>query len=218
LDFSLANRSLRLATQLTAMSGPNRKSMEPDAARELEVEIELLKRVAQGDQRSFGELYDRFAMILFSTAYRMLKSQEAAEDVLQDVLIQIWKKAPLYDVTRGRPLTWALTLTRNKAIDVLRSTQRRSHLQENLQQILESFEHSDRRSFFDSVTSAETSKLIRQAIQKLSKQQRDAIELAFFSSMTHTEIAERLRLPLGTIKARIRRGMMALREIIEPQL
>ena len=97
--------------------------MEPNAAKELEAEIELLKRVSQGDQRSFGELYDRFASVLFSTAYRMLKNQEAAEDVLQDVFIQIWRKAPLYDPARGRPLTWAVTLTRNKAIDTLRSTQ-----------------------------------------------------------------------------------------------
>ncbi|MGA7392892.1 MAG: sigma-70 family RNA polymerase sigma factor [Terrimicrobiaceae bacterium] len=192
--------------------------MEPNAAKELEAEIELLKRVSQGDQRSFGELYDRFASVLFSTAYRMLKNQEAAEDVLQDVFIQIWRKAPLYDPARGRPLTWAVTLTRNKAIDTLRSTQRRSSLQEAAQQDLERFEQFDDKSFFDSVTSAETSRLVREAIQRLSRQQRDAIELAFFSSLTHTEISERLKVPLGTIKARIRRGMMALRDIIDPQL
>lgn len=192
--------------------------MEPNAAKELEAEIELLKRVSQGDQRSFGELYDRFASVLFSTAYRMLKNQEAAEDVLQDVFIQIWRKAPLYDPARGRPLTWAVTLTRNKAIDMLRSTQRRSSLQEAAQQDLERFEQFDDKSFFDSVTSEETSRLVREAIQRLSRQQRDAIELAFFSSLTHTEISERLKVPLGTIKARIRRGMMALRDIIDPQL
>ena len=192
--------------------------MEPDAARELEAEIELVRRVGLGDQRSFAALYDRFAMVLFSTAFRVLKNQEAAEDVLQEVFVQIWKKAPLYDSTRGRPLTWALTLTRNKAIDVLRSMQRRSCLQSDVQQDVQSFEHSQDRSFFDSVTSAETSKLVRDTILQLPNQQREAIELAFFSSMTHTEIAERLKVPLGTIKARIRRGMMVLRELIEPRL
>ena len=109
-------------------------AMEPDAARELEAEIELVRQVGQGDQRSFAALYDRFAMVLFSTAFRVLRNQEAAEDVLQEVFVQIWKKAPLYDSTRGRPLTWALTLTRNKAIDVLRSMQRRSCLQGDVQQ------------------------------------------------------------------------------------
>jgi RNA polymerase sigma-70 factor, ECF subfamily len=192
--------------------------MEPDPAKELEAEIELLKRIGQGDRRSFEELYDRFAGVLFSTAYRLLKNQQAAEDVLQDVFIQIWKKAPLYSPDRGRPMTWAVTLTRNKAIDLLRATRRRGCLQDNVQQELETFEQFDDRSSFNAVTSAETSKLVRDAMQKLSKDQRQAIELAFFSSMTQTEIAERLNAPLGTIKARIRRGMMTLREMISPQL
>jgi len=192
--------------------------MEPDPAKELEAEIELLKRIGQGDRRSFEELYDRFAGVLFSTAYRLLKNQQAAEDVLQDVFIQIWKKAPLYSPDRGRPMTWAVTLTRNKAIDLLRATRRRGCLQDNVQQELETFEQFDDRSSFNAVTSAETSKLVRDAMQKLSKDQRQAIELAFFFSMTQTEIAERLNAPLGTIKARIRRGMMTLREMISPQL
>lgn len=192
--------------------------MEPDPAKELEAEIELLKRIGQGDRRSFEELYDRFAGVLFSTAYRMLKNQQAAEDVLQDVFIQIWKKAPLYSPDRGRPMTWAVTLTRNKAIDLLRATRRRGCLQDNVQQELETFVQFDDRSSFNAVTSAETSKLVRDAMQKLSKDQREAIELAFFSSMTQTEIAERLNAPLGTIKARIRRGMMTLRDMIGPQL
>ncbi|MGA9576538.1 MAG: sigma-70 family RNA polymerase sigma factor, partial [Terrimicrobiaceae bacterium] len=125
---------------------------------------------------------------------------------------------PLYSPGRGRPMTWAVTLTRNKAIDLLRATRRRGCLQDNVQQELETFEQFDDRSSFNAVTSAETSKLVRDAMQKLSKDQREAIELAFFSSMTQTEIAERLNAPLGTIKARIRRGMMTLRDMIGPQL
>jgi RNA polymerase sigma-70 factor (ECF subfamily) len=107
--------------------------MEPDAAKELEAEIELLERVGQGDTRSFEKLYDRLSGVLFSTAYRVLNNQVATEDVLQDVFIQIWDKAPLYNPALGKPLTWAMTLTRNKAIDRLRSTQRRNRLQENAQ-------------------------------------------------------------------------------------
>ena len=148
----------------------------------------------------------------------MLKNQQAAEDVLQDVFIQIWRKAPLYSPARGRPMTWAVTLTRNKAIDLLRATRRRGCLQDNVQQELETFEQFDDRSSFNAVTSAETSKLVRDSMQRLSKDQREALELAFFSSMTQTEIAERLNAPLGTIKARIRRGMMTLRDMIGPQL
>ena len=188
--------------------------MESDPAKELESEIELLRRVGQGDRRSFEQLYDRFSGVLFSIAYRMLKNQEAAEDVLQDVFIQIWKKAPLFDPTRGKPMTWAVTLTRNRAIDLMRSSQRRSDLQESMQQELE--EHFDDRSSFDAVASDEMNKQVRDAIQKLSKDQRTAIELAFFSSMTQAEIAEHLNEPLGTIKARIRRGMIALRNLDRP--
>lgn len=193
-------------------------SMDPDQAKELEAEIELLRRIGQGDRRSFEELYDRFSGVLFSTAIRVLNNQAAAEDVLQDVFIQIWEKAPLYNSAIGKPLTWAVTLTRNKAIDRLRSTQRRIRLQDDVQRESAIFEQSDDRNSFDGVVSAEMSKLVREAIQKLSKDQRQVIELAFFSSMTHAEIAERLNEPLGTIKARIRRGMIKLREMISPAL
>ena len=177
-----------------------------------------MQRIGQGDRGSFEELYDRLSGVLFSTAYRVLNNQAAAEDVLQDVFIQIWEKAPLYNPALGKPLTWAVTLTRNKAIDRLRSTQRRNRLQDNVQRESEIFEQFDDRSSFDAVASAETSKLVREAIEKLSKDQRQVIELAFFSSMTQTEIAERLNVPLGTIKARIRRGMMKLRDMIGPEL
>jgi RNA polymerase sigma-70 factor (ECF subfamily) len=192
--------------------------MDPERAKELEVEIELLQRVGQGDRGSFEALYDRISGVLFASAYRVLNNQAAAEDVLQDVFIQIWEKAPLYNAALGKPLTWALTLTRNKAIDRLRSTQRRNRLQENVQRESEIFEQFDDRSSFDAFASAETGQLVRQAITKLSDDQRQVIELAFFASMTQMEIAERLKLPLGTIKARIRRGMIKLRELISPEL
>jgi hypothetical protein len=86
--------------------------MSSDPANEPEAEIALLRRVAQGDQQGFAELYDRFSGVLFSTALRVLNNQEAAEDVLQDVFLQIWEKAPLYDPSRGKPMTWAVTMTR----------------------------------------------------------------------------------------------------------
>jgi len=192
--------------------------MSTDPAHDLDAEIELLRRVAQGDRVSFETLYDRFSGVLFTTAYRVLNNQEAAEDVLQDVFIQIWEKAPLYDPARGKPMTWAVTLTRNKAIDRLRSTVRRNRLQDEVEREAENFEQFDGRSSFDAVAAGETNQIVRDAIQKLSKDQREAIELAFFSSLTQTEIAERLNEPLGTIKARIRRGMMKLREVLNPEV
>ena len=136
----------------------------------------------------------------------------------QDVFIQIWEKAPLYNPALGKPMTWAITLTRNKAIDRLRSMQRRGRLQDELQREAETFEQFDERSSFDAASGVETGKLVRDAVQKLSKDQREAIELAFFSSLTQTEIAERLNEPLGTVKARIRRGMLRLKEILGSKL
>ncbi|MDB6152515.1 MAG: polymerase subunit sigma-70 [Chthoniobacteraceae bacterium] len=199
-----------------AMAPSSSTDMEPPPELELEAEIALLRRIAQGDRLGFEELYDRFSGILFSTAYRVLNNQEAAEDVLQDVFIQIWEKAPLYDPARGKPMTWAITLTRNKAIDRLRSTQRRSRLQDDVQR--ETFERFDDRDSFEAVASEETSQLVREAIHKLTADQRQAIELAFFSSLTQSQIAERLNEPLDTVKARIRRGMMKLRDLLSPKL
>ena len=188
--------------------------MDPDPAQQLDAEIELLRRVAQGDRQGFDELYDRFSRVLFSIAYRLLNNQEAAEDVLQDVFVQIWEKAPFYDPSRGKPMTWAITLTRNRAIDRLRSMKRRLLLQDELLQEWQSSEQLDDRSSFEAASSGDTNKMVREALQKLSKDQREAIELAFFSSLTQMEISERLKLPVGTIKARIRRGMMRLRYLL----
>ncbi|MEO8352544.1 MAG: sigma-70 family RNA polymerase sigma factor [Chthoniobacteraceae bacterium] len=191
--------------------------MQAEPTNDIDAEIELMKRIGEGNPASFETLYDRFSGVLFSTAYRVLNNQEAAEDVLQDVFIQIWEKAPLYDPTRGKPMTWAVTLTRNKAIDRLRSTVRRNRLQDDVEREAESFEKFDDRSAFEAVAAGETSQLVREAIQKLSTDQREAIEFAFFSSLTQTEIAERLNEPLGTIKARIRRGMMKLHDLLGAQ-
>lgn len=181
---------------------------------EVDIEIALLVRVGKRDRRSFEELYDRFSGVLFSTAYRVLNNQEASEDVLQDVFIAIWDKAPLYDPARGKPLTWAVTLTRNKAIDRLRSLQRRGRLQDEVEREAKIFEQHDDRGATDPVEVLEKSQLVREAVMQLSGEQRQAIELAFFSGLTQSEIAEKLHEPLGTVKARIRRGMMKLKEII----
>ena len=193
-------------------------SAEPDPTSELSEEIELLRRTGEGDRRSFEQIYERFNGVLFATAYRVLNNQQAAEDVLQDVFTQIWDKAPLYDSNRGKPLTWAVTLTRNKAIDRLRSVQRRHRLQDDVEKEASLGEQFDGRNSLDAVEGIEKAQLIREAMIKLSEEQRAAIELAFFGGLTQTEIAEKLNEPLGTIKARIRRGMMKLRDVVEPWL
>ena len=194
------------------------REMDQVCTADMELEIALLKRTGEGDRHSFERLYDRYSGILYSTAYRILNDQQAAEDVIQDVFIQIWEKAPIYDPSRGKPLTWAVTMTRNKAIDRLRSSQRRNRLQGDMERHAAIFEDYSARSSLDEVEAAEKSGLMRKAVQQLSKEQRQAIELAFFSGMSQSEIAEAIGEPIGTIKARIRRGMMKLKEIVTPLL
>lgn len=191
---------------------------DPDPSSDFAVEIELLRQVGQGDRASFAQLYDRFSSAIFSAAYRIVNNQQAAEDVLQEVFLQVWEKAALYDPARGKPLTWAITLTRNKAIDRLRATQRRGRLQNSLEMDAGASDQFDGRSSFDAVDLLEKGKLVGEALNKLPSEQREALELAFFSGLTQSEIADHLREPLGTIKARIRRGMLKLKSLVDSEL
>jgi RNA polymerase sigma-70 factor (ECF subfamily) len=182
------------------------------------LETELLRQIGAGDPNSFEDLYDRFSGVLFSAALQILNDQRDAEDVLQDVFVQIWDKAKLYSPSRGKPLTWAMTLTRNKAIDRLRSSQRRFRLQDQVEKESKASSQLTSRDSVDEVDALEKSRIVRSAVLQLSKEQRQAIELAFFSGLTQNEIAEELSQPLGTVKARIRRGMLKLRDLIAARL
>ncbi len=181
-------------------------------------DTELLLQTGKGDDESLRKLYARFAGVLFSTAYRVLNNVKDAEEVVQEAFVQIWEKAALYDVRRGKPLTWAMTLTRNKAIDRLRRVQRRQRLQEEIATEAAVWDRTVERDSSDLAAAHDTHKVVRSAVIQLSPDQRRAIELAFFSGLTQHEVAERLGEPLGTVKARIRRGMMKLRHAIEPKL
>jgi RNA polymerase sigma-70 factor (ECF subfamily) len=192
--------------------------MPKPSAPEIELEISLLRRIGTGDRGSFEQFYERFSGVLFSTAMQVLGNPEAAEDVLQEVFVAIWEKAPLYDSGRGKPLTWAVTLTRNKAIDQLRSLQRKFRLHDRVEQEARIMEHALDGTSVKQVDASETSRIVRSAVSELSHEQREAIELAFFGGLTQVEIAAKLNQPLGTIKARIRRGMMKLKEKIGAHL
>lgn len=188
------------------------------------LETELLENTGRGDLDSFRQLHERYAGVLFSTAYQVLNDQAEAEDVLQDVFVQIWDKAKLYDRSRGKPLTWALTLTRNKSIDRLRSTQRRHRLKDEVEKETAVAEQRGTTGgegaggSVEKVYALEKNRIVRNAVLQLSNEQRQAIEMAFFGGLTQNEIAHKLDEPLGTVKARIRRGMIKLKDIIEPRL
>ena len=183
-----------------------------------EDDSELLRRTALGDDNCLRELHQRYSRVLHATAFRVLNNVRDAEEVVQEAFVQIWEKASVYDVRRGKPLTWAMTLTRNKAIDRLRRVQRRHRLQDEMEQEAQIWDRVSEHNSSDEVVSHETQAMVRSAVIQLSDAQRKAIELAFFGGLTQHEIAQQLDEPLGTVKARIRRGMIKLRQIIAPKL
>ena len=181
------------------------------------MEVLLLQGIAEGDQQAFAQLYDRFSGLLYSLAIRILNDPKEAEDVLQEVFLQIWAKASLFDPKAGKPSGWALTLTRNKAIDRLRTSQRRHRLLDQITAQADPPAGAPGQAA-EKIQADEEAALIRSVVAALPYEQRQAIELAFFGGLTQTEISERLKQPLGTIKARIRRGMLQLRESLGESL
>jgi RNA polymerase sigma-70 factor (ECF subfamily) len=180
-------------------------------------DVELLRRIAARDRAAFAEFYDRHSTLMFSVAAKILNDSGEAEDVLQEVFVQIWEKAGRFDPNLGKASSWAAILVRNRAIDKIRASQRRTRLAEEagLEQAVGA-EVSDTAN--ETVHGHEQAKLIQSAIVELPVEQRRAIELAYFSGLTQNEISEKLREPLGTIKARIRRGLLKLRDQLEGAL
>jgi len=174
-------------------------------------EAQLVQRIAQRDRQAFSQLYNRYANLLYGTAMRIVNHPDEASDILRAVFLQIWNKPAAYDPRLGRPFHWALTLTRNLAIDRLRSLKRRYRF---LEEETGERDHSAREwaagpsEFIDQKKVAS----IRAAVRTLPLEQRQAMEMTFLGGMTQNEIAETLNQPLGTIKARIRRGMLELRD------
>ena len=176
-----------------------------------ESQAQLLLRVAEQDAQALAELYDLTAKPLFSLALRILGDVSEAEEVIQDVFVQIWKNASSFDPLLGPAFHWALSITRHRAIDRLRARQRRARLIENLEEDAAANAAISTASDKEAL-GAEDTAAVRSGLGGLPAEQRRVIELAFFGGLTHQQIAEALNEPLGTIKARIRRGLSKLRE------
>jgi RNA polymerase sigma-70 factor (ECF subfamily) len=174
-------------------------------------QAELLRRIAAQDREALREFYDQTAGPLFSVACRMLGNAADAEDAVQDVFVQIWAKAAMFDAEKGQPFHWALAMMRNRCIDGLRARQRRSRVMVDMSGE-PAWEPAAQAAPMDVSMAGNDAAAIQSVVNQLPKDQRQAIEMAFFGGLTHQEIAESLQEPLGTIKARIRRGMLKLRE------
>jgi RNA polymerase sigma-70 factor, ECF subfamily len=171
-------------------------------------DVEILRRVAGGDEGALSALYDRYRLILYGLILRILHSQAEAEDVLQDVFLQVWRRASDFDETRGRPFTWLVTLARSRAIDRLRALGSRERTaQEAARDVPDSISDAA-----DDAVKSEQGEIVRRALRELPEEQRQTLLLAYFEGLTQTEIAERTGTPLGTVKTRMRSGMTKLRE------
>ncbi|MDB6094104.1 MAG: polymerase subunit sigma-70 [Verrucomicrobia bacterium] len=180
------------------------------------LDAELLSRTAGGDRDAFSQLYDRFARPLYATSLRILNNAAEAEDIVQDVFLALWEKARSFEASRGSAFGWAVTLTRNRSIDRLRLRARRAELLTQTSAEDAGTQPSDAGpDSADLLVGKEHAGAVRAAVASLPPEQKRALELAFFDGLTQQEISAKLRQPLGTVKARIRRGMLRLRDILE---
>lgn len=182
--------------------------MTPEQVNELPDEL-LLMKISEGDGAALACFYDRTAPVLYSMAKRILRDASLAEDLLQEVYALIWQKAALFDPALGKPMNWAITLTRNRALDKLRAMKRLSEAMSGFAEE-QNASRSGAQKQWAEVT--ELFDLARQGLAELPDEQRRAIELAFLHGLAHAEVAERMQQPLGTVKAWIRRGVLHLRE------
>lgn len=182
-----------------------------------EMDAALLAAVARGDERAFADLYDRYSSILFGLLVRILQSRAEAEDVLQEVCLQIWQQARAFDPARGRPFTWLVTLTRSRGIDRLRAVDSRERAARRSAEEGPAPESSVETAD-DAVARTEQEKIVRRALGELPAEQRQALTLAYLGGMSQTEIAASEGLPLGTVKTRTRAGLKKLSELLRNRL
>lgn len=185
---------------------------------EREAEAKLMTRVAAKDQQAFAELSEKYSALIFSTAFKVLNHYEDTEDIMNEVLTTIWKKADTYHPKKGSLVTWICTTTRNRAIDRVRSVQRRSALYDRFEEKLVGEAPEKRTSGREDLYRSDARKVLQNAVVSLSPEQREVIELAYFEGLTQKQIAEKIDSPLGTVKARIRRGVERLRHSLNDRL
>jgi RNA polymerase sigma-70 factor, ECF subfamily len=169
---------------------------------------DLMPLIEVGDAEAFAALYDRHGRMAYTLAYRMMGEKQEAEDVVQEAFIKVWRSAGGYRVGRGSVRTWILSIVHNRGIDQIRSHARRGRMQDKVEASAPTSEPSE--AFAETWRNSQRDQ-VREALNTLPQEQLKILELAYFSGYTHVEIAERLDLPLGTVKGRMRLGLQKLR-------
>jgi RNA polymerase sigma-70 factor (ECF subfamily) len=174
---------------------------------------DLVRQMAAGDREAFAVFYDRQAPVVFPLILRIVRERADASDVLQEVFWEAWRDAPAYDAARGSPEAWMITRARTRAVDRIRATRRRSET--FVAALDEALSATPRDSAPDAAERAADRGTVMSALDRLLQAQREVIELAYYAGLTQTEIAERLKQPLGTVKTRIRLALERLREAVK---
>lgn len=194
------------------------EAIDLEQERQIKEDIQLIQRIAERDSAAFQTFYQKYSGLMFAAISNVLNDHHDTEDVMQEVLVQLWNKAHLYEPRKGKPLTWLTTMARNRAIDRIRSKQRRSRLNDDFENENKKLQLEFEESGLELLEEKERDTLVKNAVSKLNEDQREAIYLAYFNGLTQAEVAERLNEPLGTIKARIRRGVNRLEALVKPRL
>jgi RNA polymerase sigma-70 factor (ECF subfamily) len=172
-------------------------------------DVVLLNRIVARDSSALAEFYDRQSPMIFSLLLRILRDRREAEEVLQEVFLAVWTRADSYNVTLGSPAGWLVGIARNRGIDRLRANTVRDRT-------VDTYLPADNADSPElRAARSEQARVISRALDALQPEQRDLIEHAFFLGLTHSELAARFGLPLGTVKTRIRAGMLALRQRLQ---
>ena len=175
---------------------------------------DLLHAIARNDEAALAAIYDRYRLILFGLILRILHDREEAEDCLQEVFLQVWRRAHDFDESRGRAFTWLVTIARSRALDRLRASGSRLRLATEAAQVT----RDEVGDAAEEAVQSEQCAIVRGALAELPAEQRHTLLLAYFEGLTQTEIAARLGDPLGTVKTRMRSGMIKLRELLHGKL
>lgn len=176
---------------------------------------ELLQEISKGNTEAFSEFYDRHSRLVYGALLRLLKDTDDAEDILQEVFVQVWRKASTYQPTLGSPKNWLVRIAHNRGINLIRSIRQRAKQAEisipNDDSVALNRELIDD-SLLDNTVNAERMEMIRTAFRDLPKDQVELLDMAFFQGYSHSEISEALKMPLGTVKTKIRNGLLAMRD------
>ncbi|WP_335645016.1 ECF RNA polymerase sigma factor SigK [Arthrobacter dokdonensis] len=170
---------------------------------------DLIRLVALGDEAAFEELYDAVAPRVFGLVRRVVRDPAQSQEVTQEVFVDIWQQATRFDADRGRAMSWILVIAHRRAVDRVRASQ--SSMDRDLRQGIKEYQESYD-DVADTVETRMESERVQQALKTLTGPQEEAIRLAYYGGYTHQEVAELLKIPVGTVKTRIRDGMIRLRD------